>query len=120
MDGSSCGAQNMCTDGTYIYVSHYTGNPTANNIIVHDKNDFKVVAKYQFGQNHGLDVVPGGRDGALRFAWCFTPNWRNLDNYPTPPVCNVMLFGELKDGRFTDITYYGDTASRLKSQPEAK
>ena len=32
----------------------------------------------------------------------------------------VVQFGALKDGRFTDITYYGDTASRLRSQPAAK
>lgn len=116
-EGSACGAQNMCTDGTYIYASHYTGNPAANNIIVHDKNDFRVVAKYQFGQNNGLDVVPGGTNGAVRFAWCFTPNWTNRDVQSPPlPVQCIVQFGEVKEGRFQDITFYGDTASRLRSQ----
>ena len=44
-------------------------------------------------------VAPGGGDGALRFAWAFTPNWRNRENRPSPPVCAVVQFGELKEGR---------------------
>ena len=127
-DGSDCGAQNMCTDGTYIYVSHYTSDPAANNVIVHDRKDFKVVAKYQFGYNNGLDVVPGGGDGAVRFACCFTPNWGNSlqpdwKNRPDPPplaVQGAVQFGELKAGRFTDITFYGDAASRMRSQPKSR
>ena len=122
---SDCGAQNMCTDGTYIYVSHYVGDPKGKNLVVHDK-DFKVVAKYQFGHNNGLDVVPGGGDGAVRFACCFTPNWGNdlqpdWKNRPDPPplaVQGAVQFGELKGGRFTDITFYGDQASRLRSRPK--
>ena len=73
-----------------------------------------MVFKYQFGQNNGLEVVPGGRDRALRFDWCFTPNWRNRENHPSSPVCCVMQFGELKGGRFADIACYGDTASLLR------
>ena len=117
-EGSICGAQNMCTDGKYIYASHYVNGAETKNVAVHDKNDFKVVARYRFGQNNGLDVVPGGRDGALRFAWCFTPNWRNRENHPAPPVCAVVMFGELKDGQFRDVTYYGDPSSLARAKPE--
>ena len=119
-EGSVCGAQNMCTDGTYIYASHYVDDPAAKNVSVHDKSDFRVVAKYQFGQNNGLDVVPGGVDGAVRFAWAFTPNWRNRENRPSPPVCAVVQFGELKGGRFTDVTYYGDPASLRRAKPMSR
>ena len=110
----------MCTDGTYIYASHYVDDPAAKNVSVHDKSDFRVVAKYQFGQNNGLDVVPGGVDGAVRFAWAFTPNWRNRENRPSPPVCAVVQFGELKGGRFTDVTYYGDPASLRRAKPMSR
>ena len=77
-DDSICGSQNMTTDGRYIYASHYTDDEAARtpNVVVHDKDSFKVVAKHRFGWNHGIDVVPGGKDGAVRFAWVFTPNWR--------------------------------------------
>ena len=105
---SSCGAQNMTTDGTYIYASHYTRDEAARtpNVIVHDK-DFNVIARYRFGRNNGLDFVPGGKDGAVRFAWCFTPNWTNGKQKPMVPVYGIVQFVELKDGQASDLTYYG-------------
>ncbi|MBR3223679.1 MAG: hypothetical protein IKF72_15780 [Kiritimatiellae bacterium] len=108
-DDSVCGSQNMATDGTYIYSSHYTDDEAAKrrNVVVHDKNDFKVVAKYRFGRNNGIDVVPGGKDGAVRFAWCFTPNWTNHRYKPLIPVQSVLQFVELKDGEVSDFTEYG-------------
>ena len=107
-EDSTCGSQNMTTDGTYIYSSYYTLDETAHtpNLIVYDK-DFKVVAKHVYGWNHGLDVVPGGKDGAVRFAFCYTPNWMHSRQKPTLPMQGVVKFAELRDGRFMDITQYG-------------
>ena len=107
-EDSSCGAQNMTNDGKYIYSSYYTLDETANtpNLIVYDK-DFKVVAKHVYGWNHGMDVVPGGRDGAVRFAFCYTPNWMHSRQKPTLPMQGVVKFAELKNGTFSDITRYG-------------
>ena len=107
---STCGSQNMTTDGKYIYSSHYTGDEAANtpNLVVHEKDTFKVVAKYRYGRNNGIEVVPGGKDGAVRFAWCFTPNWIYSRQTPMLPVQGIVQFGELKDGAFSDLTLYGD------------
>ena len=107
---SLCGSQNMTTDGTYIYSSHYTEDEAAGtpNLIVHDK-DFNVVAMYRLGRNNGLDFVPGGRDGAVRFAWVFTPNWMNWGKKwveQEPRVSAVVQFAEIKDGKVTDLTYH--------------
>ena len=54
-----------------------------------------------------MDVVPGGRDGAVRFAFCYTPNWMHSRQKPTLPMQGVVKFAELKDGTFSDITRYG-------------
>ena len=107
---SVCGAQNMTTDGRYIYASHYTYDEREHtpNIVVHDKDTFAVVARHRFGWNHGLDVVPGGRDGAVRFAWAFTPNWTAPDkDDPRINVFGVVQFVELKDGKAIDFTAQG-------------
>jgi len=107
---SVCGAQNMTTDGKYIYVSHYTYDEREHtpNIVVHDKDTFAVVAKHHFGWNHGLDVVPGGKDGAVRFAWVFTPNWTAPDKDDLRiNVFGVVQFVELKDGKVIDFTAQG-------------
>ena len=75
------------------------------NVVVHDKDDFHVVAKYRFGRNNGIDFVPGGKDGAVRFAWCTTLN--NNWDYDSPIVPQMLVrFAELKDGKITDITKY--------------
>ena len=104
-DDSSCGSQNMTTDGKYIYSSYYTLDETAHtpNLIVYD-TDFNVVAKYEYGWNHGMDVVPGGRDGAVRFVYCSTPNWMMPREKPGLSVHALVLFAELKDGKIADIT----------------
>ena len=107
---SVCGSQNMCTDGKYIYSSHYTHDEAARtpNVVVHDKDTFKVVAKHRFGWNHGIDVVPGGKDGAVRFAWCFTPNWiGRLCKKEKLPIYGIIQFVELKDGQVFDFTEHG-------------
>ena len=90
----------------YIYSCYYTIDEAARtpNFIVYDR-DFKVVGKYLFGWTHGVDVIPGGKDGAVRFAWATTLN----NNWDTKsPIVPQMLvqFGELKDGKITDITKY--------------
>ena len=110
---SSCGGQNLATDGTYIYACYYTIDEAARtpNFIVFDK-DFKVVGKHAFGWTHGVDVVPGGKDGAVRFAWCTTlkNNW----DYDSPIVPQLLVqfaeFGPnpLAGGKITDITKYID------------
>ena len=108
-DDSVCGSQNMTTDGKYIYSSHYTDNEEEKtpNVVVHDKDTFKVVAKYRFGHNNGIDFVPGGKDGAVRFAWCWTPNWTKHRMKPQLPVHAIVQFVELKDGKVEDLTMYG-------------
>ena len=111
-DYSSCGAQNMTTDGRYIYASHYPYDEAKRepNIVVHDKDTFNVVAKHRFGWNTGLDVVPGGKDGAVRFAWCFSPNWtceENVGNDPRVNIYGIVQFLELKDGVVSDFTKHG-------------
>ena len=70
-----------------------------------DDKDFKVVGKHLFGWTHGVDVVPGGSDGAVRFAWATTLN-NNWDRN-SPIVSQVLVrFGELKDGKIDDISRY--------------
>ena len=93
-------------DGKFIYASYYTRDEAARapNFIVFDR-DFKVVGKHLFGWTHGMDVVPGGHDGAVRFANCITLN-NNWDT-KSPVVPQVAVqFGDLKDGKLTDITKY--------------
>ncbi len=101
--------------GTYIYSSYYTKDETAHtpNLIVYDKN-FKVVAKYVYGWNHGMDVLPGGKDGAVRFAFCYTPNWMHARQQPSLPVQGVVTFAELKDGKFSDLTRYGSFDKQIE------
>ena len=114
---SICGSQNMCTDGKYIYSSHYTYDERERtpNVVVHDKDTFKVITKYRFGWNHGLDVVPGGKDGAVRFAWVFTPNWTTKDKYDTRlNVYGIVQFVEVKDGQVFDFTEHGTGAGFAK------
>ena len=114
-DDSLCGAQNMTNDGKYIYSSHYTYDEAERtpNVVVHDKDTFKAVAKYRFGWNHGIDVVPGGKDGAVRFAWVFTPNWiSRLCKKEKLPICGIVQFVELKDGQCYDFTMHGGGYSK--------
>ena len=89
-----------------VYACYYTRDEAARtpNFIVFDK-DFKVVGKHLFGWTHGMDVVPGGFDGAVRFTNCVTlnNNW-DLKSPVVPQV--VVQFGDLKDGKLTDITKY--------------
>ena len=114
-DDSDCGSQNMTTDGKYIYSSHYTHDEAERtpNVVVHDKDNLKVVAKYRFGWNHGIDVVPGGKDGAVRFAWVFTPNWiGRLCKKEKLPIYGIVQFVELKDGQVYDFTMHGGGFSK--------
>ena len=109
-DDSVCGSQNMTTDGKYIYSSHYTHDEAERtpNVVVHDKDTFKVVAKYRFGWNHGIDVVPGGKNGAVRFAWVITPNWTTPDKHdPHVNVHGIVHFVEVRDGQVFDFTEHG-------------
>ena len=109
-ENSLCGSQNMTTDGKYIYSSHYTEDEAARtpNVVVHDKDTFKVVARYRFGWNHGIDVVPGGKNGAVRFAWVITPNWATSDKHdPHVNVHGIVHFVEVKDGQVFDFTEHG-------------
>ena len=52
-------------------------------------------------------VLPGGKNGAVRFAFCYTPNWMQSRQQPVLPVQGVVKFAELKGGKITDITRYG-------------
>ena len=93
--GSTDGAQNMCTDGTYIYASHYTSNPETENIVQFDTN-FNVVAKHKFGCGYGLDWMPGGMPAVeRRFAWCASKNYKGDD---PGPAYDEVHFGALTNG----------------------
>jgi hypothetical protein len=107
---SSHGAQNLTTDGKYIYAAYYTSDEAAKtpNFVVFDK-DFKVVSKHNFGWTHGVDTIPGGRDGAVRFAWCTTINWnwkhqKTVDTDKQVYVQALVQFAELKDGKIENIS----------------
>ena len=104
---SSDGTQNLTTDGTYLYVNVYSPDETANMpcFFVLDQN-FNIVGRYVFGWRQGMDVVPGGKDGAVRFVYCTTANWMSQKEHPLLPVQAVVQFADLKDGKFSDITRY--------------
>ena len=76
-------------------------------IFVEKREGFNVVAKHVYGWNHGMDVIPGGKDGAVRFVFCYTPNWLHARQQPGLPVQGVVKFAELKGGKFLDISRYG-------------
>ena len=91
-----------------IAIDTHDENERTPNVVVHDPETFEVVTKYRFGWNHGLDVVPGGKDGAVRFAWVFTPNWTTQDKYDTRiHVYGVVQFVEVKGGQVFDFTMHG-------------
>ena len=102
---STHGSQNLATDGTYFYSAHYCEDESANTpcFIVMDR-DFNVVGRHVFGWRQGIDVVPGGKDGAVRFIYCTTINWMSAKVKPTLPVVALVQFAELKDGKISDIT----------------
>ena len=97
----STGQQNITTDGTYIYVASDVPDEGGCNFFKFDK-DFNVLGKWSFGWFQGVDVVPGGKDGAVRFVYCSTPNW--MRPREKLPVHALVLFADLKDGRIADIT----------------
>ena len=102
----SWGPQNITTDGKYIYVELYSLDETAKTpcFIVFEKDSFKRVGQYVFGWRQGVDVVPGGKDGAVRFIYCTTVNWMSAKIKPTLPMQALVQFAELKDGKIEDIT----------------
>ena len=99
------GVQNMTTDGTYIYANYYCPDETADTpcLIVFDK-DMKVKGAHLFGWRQGLDVVPGGKDGAVRFVYCTTINWIGSSTKCGIPVQALIMFAELKGGKMRDIS----------------
>ena len=111
-----CGPQNIATDGTNIYVGLYSPDETAKTpcFITFDK-DFKVKAAHLFGWRQGVDVVPGGEDGAVRFIYCTTINWMGHKKIlPHLPVQGLVQFAELKNGRIEDITRHCVFGTPLK------
>ena len=101
----SSGVQNLCTDGNLIYASVYCPDETADTpcFIVFDK-DMNVKGTCVFGWRQGMDVVPGGKDGAVRFVYCTTLNWISSVTKRQLPVYALIQFAELKDGRIRDIS----------------
>ena len=101
---TSSGVQNMATDGNLIYVNFYCPDETADTpcLIVFDR-DMNVLDAHLFGWRQGLDVVPGGEDGAVRFAYCTTANWMSSSAHPILSVQAVVRFAELKDGAIRTI-----------------
>ena len=101
----SAGVQNMTTDGTYIYANYYCPDETADTpcFIVYDK-EMNVKGAYCFGWRQGIDVVPGGKDGAVRFIYCTTINWIGSSHKCSLPVQALVQFAELKDGKIRDIS----------------
>ena len=106
--GQDCcaGVQNIATDGRRLYVNVYTPDEMARtpNFIVFDR-DFRVVGMHRFGYCQGLDVVPGGGSGSVRFVYLTTVNWMNQPSAGDwPPVQALWQFAELKGGSIRDIT----------------
>ena len=97
------GVQNMTTDGKYIYANYYCPDETADTpcFIVFDR-DMKVMGAHLFGWRQGMDVVPGGKDGAVRFVYCTTINW--IGTKHNAAVQALVQFAELKNGRIRDIS----------------
>ena len=97
------GVQNLTTDGKYIYANYYCPDETADTpcFIVFDR-DMKVKGSHLFGWRQGLDVVPGGKDGAVRFIYCTTINWYGTKHHAA--VQALIQFAELKNGRIRDIS----------------
>ena len=97
------GVQNMTTDGKYIYANYYCPDETADTpcFIVFDR-DMNVKGAHLFGWRQGMDVVPGGKDGAVRFIYCTTINWYGTKHHAA--VQALIQFAELKNGRIRDIS----------------
>ena len=97
------GVQNMTTDGKYIYANYYCPDETADTpcFIVFDR-DMNVKGAHLFGWRQGMDVVPGGKDGAVRFIYCTTINWYGTKHHAA--VQALVQFAELKNGRIRDIS----------------
>jgi hypothetical protein len=97
------GVQNLTTDGKYIYANYYCPDETADTpcFIVFDR-DMKVKGAHLFGWRQGMDVVPGGKDGAVRFIYCTTINWYGTKHHAA--VQALVQFAELKNGRIRDIS----------------
>ena len=100
---SSTGQQNITTDGTYLYVASDVPDEGGYNFFKFDK-DFNVLGKWSFGWFQGVDVVPGGKDGATRFVYCSTPNWMKSREKPGLSVYALVLFADIKGDKVTDIT----------------
>ena len=99
----STGQQNITTDGTYLYVASDVPDESGYNFFKFDK-DFNVLGKWSFGWFQGVDVVPGGKDGAVRFVYCSTPNWMRPHEKPGLSVHALILFADIKGDKVTDIT----------------
>ena len=101
----SAGVQNLCTDGNLIYANVYCPDETADTpcFIVFDK-DMNVKGTHLFGWRQGMDVVPGGKGGAVRFIYCTTLNWISSATQRQLPVYALVQFAELKDGSIKDIS----------------
>ena len=99
------GVQNMTSDGTYIYANYYCPDEKADTpcFIVFDK-DMNVKGAHLFGWRQGVDVIPGGKDGAVRFIYCTTINWIGSSTKCELPVQALIQFAELKDGKIRDIS----------------
>ena len=97
------GVQNLTTDGKYIYANYYCPDETADTpcFIVFDR-DLNVKSSHLFGWRQGMDVVPGGKDGAVRFIYCTTINWYGTKHHAA--VQALIQFAELKNGGIRDIS----------------
>ena len=93
----------MTTDGTYLYVASDVPDEGGYNFFKFDK-DFNVLGKWSFGWFQGVEVVPGGKDGATRFVYCSTPNWMKPREKPGLSVHALILFADIKGDKVTDIT----------------
>jgi hypothetical protein len=66
--------------------------------------DMNVKGAHFFGHRQGVDVVPGGKDGAVRFIYCTTINWIGSSTKCAVPPQGLVQFAELKDGAIRDIS----------------
>ena len=101
-----CGIQNITTDGTYVYMNYYTvdENERTPNFVKYDK-DLNVVAVTRFGHGQGVDFLPGGTDGKVRFIYCATANWMAADKTGLE-VQGVLQFAEWDGRHWRNLTRY--------------
>ena len=102
---SSAGVQNIATDGRLLYVNFYTPEEGTPCFFAFDR-DFNVKSHHVFGWRNGMDVIGGGKDGAVRFVYVTTIGWMGQHLPDAAPPQGLVRYAELTPGGITDISRY--------------